>query len=35
MPWTYVIEDLNDEEIVGTFYDKNIQKANQNLELTV
>ena len=22
MPWTYVISDLNGEEIVGTFYKK-------------
>ena len=29
MPWTYVIEDLNGEEIVGTFYEKELQKANQ------
>ena len=29
VPWTYVIDDLNDEEIIGTFYEKNIQKTNQ------
>ena len=22
MPWTYVISDLNGEELVGTFYEK-------------
>ena len=22
VPWTYVISDLNDEEVVGTFYEK-------------
>ena len=22
VPWTYVIDDLNDEEIIGTFYEK-------------
>ena len=22
VPWTYVINDLNDEEIIGTFYEK-------------
>ena len=22
VPWTYIIEDFNDEEIVGTFYEK-------------
>ena len=27
-PWTYVISDLNGEEIVGTFYEKKIQKTN-------
>ena len=27
--WTYVISDLNREEIVGTFYEKESQKANQ------
>ena len=29
MPWTYVISDLNGEEIVGTFYEKQFQKTNQ------
>ena len=28
MPLTYVIEDLNGEETVGTFYEKKLQKAN-------
>ena len=28
VPWTYVIEDLNGEEIVGTFYEKELQKTN-------
>ena len=28
VPWTYVINDLNDEEIVGTFYEKELQKTN-------
>ena len=27
--WTYVISDLNGEEIVGSFYEKELQKANQ------
>ena len=27
--WTYVIRDLNGEEIVGTFYETESQKANQ------
>ena len=29
VPWTYVISDLKGEEIVGTFYEKELQKANQ------
>ena len=29
VPWTYVIIDLNGEEIVGTFYEKELQKTNQ------
>ena len=28
--WTYVFNDLNGEEIVGTFYKKELQKTNQN-----
>ena len=28
-PWTYAINNLNGEEIVGTFYEKELQKANQ------
>ena len=27
--WTYVINDLNGEEITGTFYEKELQKSNQ------
>ena len=26
VPWTYVINDLNGEEIVGTFYEKDCKK---------
>ena len=29
LPWAYVICDLNGEEIVGTFYEKELQKTNQ------
>ena len=29
VPWTYVISDLNGEEIVGTFSEKELQKTNQ------
>ena len=28
--WTYVINDLNGEQIIGTFYEKELQKTNQN-----
>ena len=28
-PWTYVINDLNREEIIGTFYEEELQKTNQ------
>ena len=27
--WTYVTSDLNGEEIIGTFYEKELQKTNQ------
>ena len=27
--WTYVINDLNGEEIIRTFYEKELQKTNQ------
>ena len=29
VPWTYVINDLNGEEIIGRFYGKELQKTNQ------
>ena len=29
MPWTDVINDLNGDKIVGTFYEKESQKANR------
>ena len=29
VPWTYVINDLNGEKIIGTFYEKELQKTNQ------
>ena len=31
VPWTYVTNDLNGEEIVGTFYEKELQKKNQKV----
>ena len=33
VPWTYVLNDLNDlngEESIGTFYENELQKTNQN-----
>ena len=30
VPWTYLIEDLNGEEIAGTFYKKRIGKEKSN-----
>ena len=33
VPWTYIINDLNGEEIIGTFYEKNCKKLmKKNLE---
>ena len=29
VPWIYVINDLNGEEITGTFYENKLQKTNQ------
>ena len=29
LPWTYVINDLNCEKIIGTFYEKELQKIHQ------
>ena len=29
VPWTYVINDLSDDEITGTFYKKELQKTSQ------
>ena len=29
VPWTYAISDLNGEEITGSFYEKELQKASQ------
>ena len=33
VPWTYVIKDLNDEEIIGTFYGKELQKTNKKIRI--
>ena len=29
VPWTYTIIDLNGEKVIGTFYEKKLQKTNQ------
>ena len=29
VPWTYTINNLNDEKVIGTFYEKELQKTNQ------
>ena len=29
VPWTYVTNDLNGEGIIGTFYEKELQKIDQ------
>ena len=29
VPWTYVLDDLDGEEITGTFYEKELQKIDQ------
>ena len=29
VPWTYVINDLNGEDITGTFYENELQRTNQ------
>ena len=34
VPWSYVTNDLNGEEITGTFYGKELQKPNQE-EFTI
>ena len=28
-PWTYIVSDLNGEEITGSFYEKELQKTSQ------
>ena len=29
VPWIYIINDLNGEEIIGAFYEKELQRTNQ------
>ena len=33
VPWTYVINDLNNEKIIGSFYEKELQKTNQKFRI--
>ena len=33
VPWTYAINDLNNEQITGTFYKKTLRKTNINKSL--
>ena len=33
--WTYVMNDLNGEEIVGTFYEKELQKKKKKKEFRI
>ena len=30
VPWTYILNDLNGAEIIGTFYENELQKTKQN-----
>ena len=32
VPWTYFVRDFNDEEIVGTFYEIELQKKKNKLK---
>ena len=29
VPWTYIINDINDDKIIRSFYEKKLQKTNQ------
>ena len=33
VPWTYVISDLNDEPIHGSFYEKELQTRREKLKI--
>ena len=30
VPWAYIINDFNGEEIIGTFYENELQSTKQN-----
>ena len=33
VPWTYIINDLNNEQVIRTFYEKELQKQiKKNLD---
>ena len=32
VPWTYIISDLNEEKLVGTFYDKSKSKSKKRVK---
>ena len=31
VPWIYVISDMNDEDIIRSFYEKELQRTNQEI----
>ena len=33
VPWTYIINDFDGEEIIGIFYEKELLKTNQNIRI--
>ena len=35
VPWSYVISDINGVEIIGTFYEKELQNKNQIYEFII
>ena len=35
VPWTYVVNDLSGEEIIGTFYEKEQQKKTNQQEFRI
>ena len=32
VPWTYVISDINGEETVGKFYEKQLKKTSKSVQ---
>ena len=32
VPWTYVVKDLNEKKVVGTFYEKEFQKKKKKIK---